>query len=158
MAAPLADSLQGLVPDDILAIVHTHILSPSSPVQQLRRSATLLIQSATAYATPLLDAESTSSLIPLVSLSISFAISILMLVWVYRMIAFWTRLALRAVFWGIVFAIAASVYQRGLGNCLADILGAVGKIVAYGSLVKDIWMSEYERWEAQAEATRAARQ
>ncbi|KAL2888568.1 Nuclear pore assembly and biogenesis [Ceratocystis lukuohia] len=157
MESPLPVSLQGLVPDDIVALLQRHIFSPSSPVQQLRRSATILVQSASAYATPLLDAESTSSLVPLLSLGVSFGIALLVLIWVYRMIAFWTRLALRAVFWGVVFAIAASVYQRGLGNCMADFFGAIGKVVAYGSFVKDIWMSEYERWEAQAEATRAAR-
>lgn len=73
-----------------------------------------------------------------------------LLSWLSRAMLFWTRLALRVLFWSAVAAVAAVVWQRGIGRTVGDVVDVGGKLVGYAVVVKDIWVREYHKYDAQA--------
>jgi hypothetical protein len=52
----------------------------------------------------------------------------------------WFKLLLRLVFWSVVVAIAAAVYQRGVGRTVDD-------LVEFWGTVRGVWWEEYRKWE-----------
>jgi hypothetical protein len=66
-----------------------------------------------------------------------------------RMILWWTRFTFRIVFWAAILAVGAWVWERGLMDSMKDAAVLGGRVVGYASGVKDVWMSEYERYEQQ---------
>lgn len=150
--------LASLLPADIVALIDTHILSPQSPVQAVKRTALAQARRSADVVLPLLQplfdralallAEHQGALDMLVPLAVLLA-TLIVLNWVRRIILWWTRLAFRAVFWAAFAALAAWVVNRGVVASARDaaVLGA--KIVGYVAVLKDVWMAEYKRYEGQ---------
>lgn len=65
------------------------------------------------------------------------------------MVAWVTGLMFRLVFWACVAAAAAVVVQRGPEQTVRDAVVVVSKVAGYGAALRDVWVSEYRRYEAQ---------
>ncbi len=91
----------------------------------------------------------------LVFILVSLAFVLQMLIWFKRILAWWTKLTFRLLFWACVAGLMAMVWQRGLEASLRDAVVIGGKVAGYAVVLKDIWVREYRRYEAQAQGARA---
>lgn len=75
------------------------------------------------------------------------------LLWVRRVVAWFTSLVFRLVFWSCAAAVVAAVWQRGPDRAARDLAEFVGVASGYATLLyrytRDVWLREYERYEAQ---------
>ncbi len=69
--------------------------------------------------------------------------------WVHRMVMWWTRLAMRAVFWAAVLAVVAWAWQRGPLESARDAVVVGSKLFGFLAGIKDVWVEEYRRYDAQ---------
>lgn len=76
-------------------------------------------------------------------------IALQVLAWMRRMVAWVTGLMFKLIFWACVMAMVAVVVQRGPEQTVRDAVVVVSRMVGYGAALKDVWMSEYQRYEAQ---------
>ena len=72
--------------------------------------------------------------------------------WISRAMMFWTRMAFRLAVWAGFAALAAVVYQRGVTATSQDVLDIGIKLFGYATAIKDIWIEEYKKYEAQAKS------
>lgn len=75
-----------------------------------------------------------------------------MLAWMRRMVAWVTGLMFRLVFWSFILGIVAVVVQRGPEQTVRDAVVVVSKVAGYGAALRDVWITEYRRYEAQQNA------
>jgi hypothetical protein len=106
---------------------------------------------------PLLDRvaralNNSPDFVVLIFVLIVAAIVLQLLVWVRRVIMWWTNLAFRLVFWLCLGLFISMVWQRGFEASLRDAVVIGGKIMGYAAVVKDIWLREYRKYEAQTRA------
>lgn len=142
-AALLSESTQRLL--------QAHLLGPSSTLQQLKRH---LVDLAAPLAAPLfarLDRLLASSpdVVLLVAVALALVLVVQVLAWVRRAVAWATRLLLRLAFWSGVALGVAFVWQRGPEQTARDVVVVISKIVGFGAAMRDVWVSEYRRYEAQ---------
>lgn len=81
-----------------------------------------------------------------------FFMAFQILIWVQRTISFFTRLAFRAVLWMCIGLALMAVWQRGPEAVAGDLVVVARKLVGYATIVKDIWLSEYQKYDAQTRA------
>lgn len=74
------------------------------------------------------------------------------LMMVQRTVAFFTRLAFRAVLWSLLGLAIMAVWQRGPEAAAGDVAFVVRRLLVYAGMVKDIWISEYQKYDAQTRA------
>ncbi|TFB06117.1 hypothetical protein CCMA1212_001897 [Trichoderma ghanense] len=142
--------LTSLLPPNIATLIQTHILSPSSPLQTLKRH--LLLQAAhlQPLADRLLDKLSSHQAALDVLLPLATVVAtVVVLNWIRRLVLWWTRLVFRAFFWAMVALFVAWVWNRGFLESARDaaVLGA--KVAGYVAVLKDVWVDEYKRYEGQ---------
>lgn len=94
---------------------------------------------------------------------LAFALTVLVVIIqvvfaIQRTMMWMTRLALRMVGWAIVVALVAVVWRRGPEVTIRDLVIVVSKITGYATVVKDIWVSEYNRYDAQTKGASLAGQ
>ncbi|PTB64456.1 hypothetical protein BBK36DRAFT_1143273 [Trichoderma citrinoviride] len=146
--------LTSLLPPTVATLIDTHILSPTSPLQALKRHLLLQARRLQPAVQPVLDRalEQLSShqaaldvLLPLATV----VATVVVLNWVRRLVLWWTRLVFRALFWALVAVFAAWVWNRGVVESARDaaVLGA--KVAGYVAVLKDVWVDEYKRYEGQ---------
>lgn len=96
---------------------------------------------------------------------LAFAVLILLLalqvlLWVRRVVAWFTALVLRLVFWSCAAAVVAVIWQRGPDKAAKDFAAFVGVVAGYAGLIynytRDVWLREYERYEAKQSSGTAA--
>ncbi|KAH7170832.1 hypothetical protein EDB81DRAFT_181106 [Dactylonectria macrodidyma] len=150
--------LSAFLPADLVATINNHILDPSSPVQVLQRGAVAQLQHLLSAAYPvlqplferLLDAMAENQgLVGVIASLLVLATVLVVLNWIRRLLMWWTRLALRVASWAALVAIAAWVWDRGVFESARDVAVGGGKIVGYLAFLKDVWVDEYNRYEAQ---------
>ncbi|KAF4983494.1 hypothetical protein FZEAL_1117 [Fusarium zealandicum] len=56
---------------------------------------------------------------------------------------------MRIATWAVLFALAAWIWERGVFESARDMAVAGGKVVGYLAVIKDVWLEEYNRYEAQ---------
>lgn len=103
---------------------------------------------------PLLDRLNTvltnsPDVVVLVFVAVLLLVALQVLTWMRRMVAWVTGLMFRLMFWACVMAMAAVVVQRGPEQTVRDGAVLVSKIAGYGAALRDVWVSEYRRYEAQ---------
>jgi hypothetical protein len=154
----LLDVLGGMLPEQTVQVLQDHVLDPETPFQILLRQLSLRVQKAfnmlIPVVTPLfnraLEALNNSPDVVIVAVMLSFVIVALQFVfWMQRIMMFWTRLAMRMVFYAALAAVVAVVWQRGPEAAMADVAHLAAKIATYAAIVKNFWLSEYYRYEAQ---------
>ena len=165
ITSTLSHLVTSLLPPDKAALVHQHVLRADAPLQvyfaQARASVTRSAGAVYPYVQPLAErllaatgaSELGGVLVPLLIL----AAAVVVLNWIRRVLLFWTRLAMRAVFWAAAAAMLAWVWNRGLQESLRDVVVVGGKLAGYAAVVKEIWWAEYRKYEGQQNMGRAAR-
>lgn len=98
-----------------------------------------------------LDAILTNSpdIVVLFVLVLVLVLVVQVLAWVRRVMLWITGLVFRALFWAAVVAGLAFVWQRGPEQTVRDVVVVVSKVAGYGAALRDVWLSEYRRYEAQ---------
>lgn len=152
--------LTSLLPPELARLVQTQILSPSSPVQTIKTHVLALSRQAldilTPLVTPLLDrALATDGLPGFVTMVCALGVLFLLVTWVHRMVMWWTRLAMRAVFWGVVVLLGAWAWQRGPVETARDVFVVGGKLAGFVMAMKDVWMDEYQKYDEQQRGRRS---
>lgn len=56
---------------------------------------------------------------------------------------------MRVAMWGILVALAAWVWERGVWESVRDVVILGGKVGGYMAVLKEVWLSEYNKYEAQ---------
>ena len=75
---------------------------------------------------------------------------------VRRLLAWWTRLLFRLLFWAGIVVMVSAVWQRGLERSAEDAAAIVGRLYGYASFVGDIWRAEYNKYQQQQVQAQAA--
>ncbi|KAF5669221.1 hypothetical protein FHETE_4979 [Fusarium heterosporum] len=150
--------LTALLPPQLAESIQKHILHPRSPVQIVAHNVLTQAQNLLDATAPLLEplfdrvmvilAENQGLVGVVASLAV-LATVVIILNWIRRLLMWWTRMALRIVFWAFLAAIAAWVWERGVFESARDMAVISGKILGYGAAIKDVWLQEYDRYEAQ---------
>lgn len=69
-----------------------------------------------------------------------------------RLLMFAARLTFLLMFWSGVAAVVAIIWRRGPEASMRDAMAVSAKVMGYASGIKDVFLREYERYEAQATA------
>jgi hypothetical protein len=150
--------LTALLPPELAETVQKHILHPRSPVQIVARNVLVQVQKVIDTVTPILEpildrvlillAEN-QGLVGVIASLLVLATVVIILNWIRRLLMWWTRLAMRIVTWAFMFALAAWIWERGVFESARDMTVIGARIVGYLAVIKDIWLQEYDRYEAQ---------
>ncbi|KAM0564406.1 hypothetical protein ACHAPJ_000619 [Fusarium lateritium] len=150
--------LTALLPPELAESIQKHILHPRSPVQIIARNVLAQAQNLLDTAAPLLEpifdrimvvlAENQGLVGVVASLAV-LATVLVILNWIRRLLMWWTRMTMRIATWAFLFAIAAWIWERGVFDSARDMAVMGGKIVGYLAVIKDVWLQEYDRYEAQ---------
>ncbi|RYP65483.1 hypothetical protein DL769_006306 [Monosporascus sp. CRB-8-3] len=160
-------ALQGVLPEQTLQLLHEHVLSPNTPLQLLYRQAASLARRAYWALGPaleplvdraLLAIQNSPDAVVLVFVLTVLVVAVQVVFAIQRTMMWVTRLALRLVGWAVVAALIAVAWRRGPEATVRDLVVVVSKIVGYATAVKDIWVSEYERYDAQTRGASLAGQ
>ncbi|KAI0415598.1 hypothetical protein F5X98DRAFT_376531 [Xylaria grammica] len=157
----IINALQGILPEQTLQLLHDHVLHPSSTLRTVSAYTLLGIQRVALTMQPILAPLAERVLVALqdspdfVVLGLVLAlffIVVQVLLMIQRTISFFTRLAFRAVLWILIGLAIMAVWNRGPEAFIADTVVLARKMVVYGAMVKDIWISEYQKYDAQTRA------
>lgn len=150
--------LRSLLPAELADSISTHVLHPDSPVQILKRRATVeaerVLRALYPLVQPLIDravalaAESEGLVGAVVAITLVTTV-VMVLIWIQRLAMWLTRLAMRLTFWAILLVIVAAVWQRGPLESARDAAVVLGKVAGYLAALKNIWLEEYDRYESQ---------
>ncbi|KAL1861740.1 hypothetical protein Daus18300_008709 [Diaporthe australafricana] len=154
---------EALFSQQTATLLNQHVLSPSSPLHTLRRQfldllSTLYNDVMTPLLQPVLDRAAQAlvnspDVVVLAVAVLALLLALQVLLWVRRVVAWLTSLLFRIVFWSCVAGLVAAVWQRGPDQALRDMAAFVGVVSGYAGLIyrytRDVWLREYERYEAQ---------
>ncbi|KAI1172373.1 hypothetical protein F4777DRAFT_561717 [Nemania sp. FL0916] len=152
------NALQGILPEQTLQLVHDHILHPSSTFRLVSSHAMLGVQHCMRALTPLVSPiierlirllhDSPDVVFVGFILALFFAFFQLLL-FMQRAVSYFTRLMFRAILWTLIGLAIMAVWRRGPEAVAADIVVLVRGAMRYAQIVKDIWLSEYQKYDAQ---------
>ncbi|OLN81118.1 hypothetical protein CCHL11_09703 [Colletotrichum chlorophyti] len=151
--------LRSVLPPDAADFIHKNAFHPSSPLQTLKRHALAAASRAAdelyPYLAPAVDAtlaflHDSPELVSFAALLALLAATVVVLNWIRRLVAFWTAVVLRLAFWGFVVVVVAAVVQRGVWESARDAVVIGGKVAGFAAAAKDVWVSEYKRYEEEA--------
>ncbi|KAI1344637.1 hypothetical protein F5Y15DRAFT_118273 [Xylariaceae sp. FL0016] len=154
----ILNTIQGFLPQQTVHFLHDHVLHPTSPVRTLTNSVTTSLQSIYSVLLPvllpLIDrlTQSLSSSPDIVLLGFVLAALFLVLqifLFIQRTVSYVTRLFFRLLWWAVVVGVLAAAWQRGPEAVARDVVVVVSKVAGYAAVVRDIWWSEYQRYDAQ---------
>ncbi|KAI1412143.1 hypothetical protein F5Y13DRAFT_47757 [Hypoxylon sp. FL1857] len=154
----ILDALQGILPEQTLELLQDHLQNPQTVLQTLWRQTVLVTNKLSEILSPLfapilaraLQAlHDSPDIVVLGFVLAAFVLVIQLIAWVHRTMMYVTRLAFRMLGWALVFALLAFVWRRGPEATIRDIVVFVSKLAGYATLVKDIWLSEYKKFDAQ---------
>ncbi|KAI1455997.1 hypothetical protein F4805DRAFT_459262 [Annulohypoxylon moriforme] len=152
------DVLQGIVPEQTLEILQAHLQNPSTTLQAVWRQTSAVLNKLGTVLSPLfapilaraLQAlHDSPDVVVLAFVLGTFVLMLQIVVWVHRTMMYMTRLAFRMLGWALVIGMLAVVWRRGPEATIRDVVVFVGKMAGYAALVKDIWLSEYKKFDAQ---------
>lgn len=140
------------LPPPLVSFLRAHLLDPSSPSQHLLQRFTPVLTQLTSLLTPLLDrlAAALAASPDLVVLAFFLGVVVFVfqvLAYLRRLMMWWTRMAMRLVFWSAVVAGGAVVWRRGVEASLADAVYWGGKVAGFAEGVKGVFWAEYQRYE-----------
>ncbi|KAK4103185.1 hypothetical protein N658DRAFT_494513 [Parathielavia hyrcaniae] len=159
------DFIHDFLPAETLAALQSHLLNPSSPLHNLRRSLTALAAQMLSLLAPLLDylAALLANSPTIVAAAATLVIAVLILQVlsvVRRVMLFWTRLAFRLLFYAVVGLAASMVWQRGVERTVRDLVVVGSQVGGWVAGVASVWWEEYQRTQmaqAQAQAQQQSR-
>lgn len=152
----------GFLPEHTLSFLQDHVLSPQTPVQivyqqalKLTRSSLAgLVATAAPIVMPVIDRvvatlSSSPDFVFFGALLVLIVVTIQIALFIQRTMIYFTRILFRMLGWALVIACLAAVWQRGPEATARDAVVVVSKLAGYTSVVKDIWWSEYHKYDAQ---------
>ncbi|KAF3016753.1 hypothetical protein G7054_g11490 [Neopestalotiopsis clavispora] len=154
----ILDALDGVLPEQTLQFIADHVLARGAPLQTVLRSLHTLLNGTVAALYPILQPvlvrvgtmlSDSPDFVFVLSLVAIFFAALQTLLWVHRVMMFWTRLMGRLLLWSLVAAVLAMAWQRGPEAVIRDAVVFVSKAAGYAALVKDIWLAEYNKYDAQ---------
>ncbi|KAI1106988.1 hypothetical protein F4804DRAFT_329735 [Jackrogersella minutella] len=154
----ILDVLQGILPEQTLELLQDHLQNPQTALQAVWRQTSLAANKLGTALSPLfapvlaraLQAlHDSPDIVVLAFVLGTFVMMLQIVAWVHRTMMYVTRLAFRMMGWALVFAILAVLWRRGPETAVRDVAVFVGKLAGYAALVKDIWLSEYKKFDAQ---------
>ncbi|KAI1775280.1 hypothetical protein F4818DRAFT_45125 [Hypoxylon cercidicola] len=154
----ILDALKGILPEQTMELLQDHLQNPQSMLQAAWRQAASLLNKLFALAYPLVEpllarlAQALHDSPDIVVLGFALALFVFVLqvvAWVHRTMMYVTRLAFRLLGWALVFALVAVVWRRGPDAALRDVVVFASRLAGYAAVVKDIWWSEYQKFDAQ---------
>ncbi|OAA33034.1 hypothetical protein AAL_00499 [Moelleriella libera RCEF 2490] len=152
-----------LLPPSLANSVRNHLLNPRGPLQFYKRQLSTQMRSLTAslqpHVQPVLDrilalAVENQGITGMVALVVLMTVVVVVMNWIRRLIMWWTRIVARAMFWAGVVVLLAWIWERGVMESVRDGVVVGGKVVGYLAVLKDFWMAEYQRYEADGSAGR----
>lgn len=161
----MVESLKDFLPANCIEILQEHVLDPKSPFQVFKHGAVFAIQKLVnimwPFLVPVFDRltqalHSSPDIVVLTFFLVLVFLVFQILNWMRRVLMFWTRIALRLVFWTGIVALVAVVWQRGLEASMKDAIAIGNWLLGYGAILKDVWLREYRRYEAQAKSQRSS--
>lgn len=150
--------ITGILPEQTLQFLSNHILARETPFQNILRSLHTVARNLIALLYPILQPillrvgtilSDSPDVVFVFSLVAIFFAALQTLLWVHRVMMFWTRLVGRLILWACIAAVLAMLWQRGPEAVVKDTVVLVSKVAGYASLVKDIWLTEYQKYDAQ---------
>ncbi|XXG99221.1 methionine adenosyltransferase sam2 [Hypoxylon texense] len=154
----ILDALKGILPEQTMELLQDHLQNPQSALQLLWRHAASLLDKLAALASPLVEpvlarvlrALRDSPDVVVLGFALAVFVFVLQLVsWVHRTVRYFTRLAFRLAGWALVLAVLAVLWRRGPEAAARDVVVFAGKVAGYAAVVRDIWWSEYQKFDAQ---------
>ncbi|KAI1807172.1 hypothetical protein F4811DRAFT_507255 [Daldinia bambusicola] len=154
----LLDALQGLLPEQTLTLIQAHMQDPQTALRAIWHQTTSLTQKASETLSPVLAPliqrsmqalHDSPDLVVLAFVLAALVLAIQVLSFLHRTMMYVTRLAFRLLGWALFFALLAALWHRGPEAAIRDVVVFVSKLAGYAALVKDIWWSEYQRFDAQ---------
>ena len=152
----------GFLPENTISFLQEHILSPQTPVQIIyqqflsltRSSLAAFVAAVAPIVTPIIDRlvatlSSSPDFVLVGALLVLIVLTIQIALFVQRTMLYVTRLFFRMLGWALVVAALAAVWQRGPEATARDAVVVASKLAGYASVVKDIWWSEYQKYDAQ---------
>ncbi|KAK3335654.1 hypothetical protein B0T19DRAFT_407068 [Cercophora scortea] len=157
--------LQGLLPDSSVDFLQQQVLHPDAPLQILKGHVIAAGEAAIAVAWPVV-APAVDRLMTAIYASpdvVFVATFLLLLVAVVqilnftrRVLMFLTRLVFYMALWSGLAAVAAIVWRRGLEASVADAVAIGSAVAGYAAGVRDIFLREYAKYDAQEKARAGA--
>ncbi|KAI2636926.1 hypothetical protein GGS26DRAFT_546566 [Hypomontagnella submonticulosa] len=154
----ILDALQGILPEQTLELLQDHLQNPQSALQAVWRQTASAANKLGTVLSPLFAPllaramqalHDSPDIVVLAFVLAAFVLVLQIVAWVHRTMMFVTRLAFRMLGWAFVFALLAVVWRRGPEAAIRDVVVFVSKLAGYAALVKDIWWSEYQKFDAQ---------
>ncbi|KAI0021316.1 hypothetical protein F4780DRAFT_739007 [Xylariomycetidae sp. FL0641] len=161
----LLNALQGILPENTLHLLHEHVLSPTSPLAALRGHVngflgalyTLLSPVLAPLAARLAQALHDSPDLVVLGFVLGFLfLAVQVMAFVQRTVMAVTRLVFRLLFWSAVAALVAALWQRGPEAAARDVVVVVSKVAGYVAVIREVWWSEYQKYDAQTRGSAAA--
>lgn len=150
-----------VLPDRLLKLLYRHILHPHSATQDFGRRAAMTAERGLGglfhTLEPAMDRltralYNSPDIVVLAFVVVLVVVMFQVLVWLKRIVVWWTRLAFRVALWACIVGLIAVVWQRGLQASLRDAVAIASALLGYAAVVKDIWVREYRRYDAQTRA------
>lgn len=150
-----------------MQLLNEHVLSPNTPLQLAYRQASALVGAAWKSVYPALEPlvertvvaiQNSPDVVVLGFVLTVLVVAVQVMFAIQRTMMWMTRLALRAVGWAVVVALLAVLWRRGPEATIRDVVVLVSKVVGYATAVKEIWVSEYNRYDAQTRGASLAGQ
>lgn len=154
METLLLPVLSGVLPPEMVVWIKANILNPHSTFQIYKRHALVHAQRGLEAVYPIIQPLvdrflANEGLVGFAALLTLLVAVFLVVSWVHRVVMWWTRLAMRAVFWMAVFGLLAYGWERGPMECFRDIVVAGGKFVGFLAAMKEVWADEYQKYDSQ---------
>ena len=150
--------LRAFLPPDLVDTIDTHVLHPNSPLQTVKRQVVLQAQRALSALYPIIQPLLDKALILMAENQgvVGTAVTVFLLVlivmvlnWIRRIVLWWTRFTFKIAIWGMMVALAAWVYERGVWESVRDVVVLGSKVGGYMAVLKKVWLDEYNKYEAQ---------
>lgn len=151
-------ALRSLLPPETVEYIDAHALNPHSPLQVLLGRASAWTSRAVSAAAPVVapladralsavaDNQGAAGLVA--ALAVVTAVVVIMN-WIRRLVAWWTRLVLRLAFWALVALALAVAWERGPTRTAADAVALASRVAGYCAALRDVWVREYNHYESQ---------
>ncbi|KAK0718920.1 hypothetical protein B0T21DRAFT_395882 [Apiosordaria backusii] len=150
----LVHLLEGILPPSAITFLQTHLLDPTSPFNTtLTKSYSFLSNFLTYQLWPVLEPtmdklaaylhDSPQIISVAVLLGVIFLV-VQILSFVNRVIRFWTRMAMRLVFWSFIGVLVSMAWQRGLEQSVKDVVVLGSAVYGWVQGVVGVWVREYE--------------
>ncbi|KAK3693952.1 hypothetical protein B0T22DRAFT_476751 [Podospora appendiculata] len=157
--------LQGLLPDSSVDFLQQHVLHPDASLQILKGHVIAAGEAAFAVAWPLVAPTFERVMAAIyASPDVVFVATFLLLLvavvqilnFTRRVLMFLTRLVFYMALWAGLAAVAAIVWKRGLEASVGDAVRIGSTVVGYAAGVRDIFLREYAKYDAQEKARAGA--